>query len=191
MPCFWLLCSLFKSVGSKSSPFDSAWTMGGSRPQVNESKHIIYNLQYLILVQLHSRKGHNRFQPQFTKPPFCLLTWSWPTLHLMAAWAHIGFLVCKLCFRIVAMTVTTWLFFLPFVEGKQKLGCFSCEVTYDVTCNERTQREATFQLIQSQNPSSLIQSMFGRHHAVSGSYPAIQHGRGACLATRDLDRKLD
>lgn len=48
-------------------------------------------------MQLHSRKGIiNCFQPQFTKPPLCLLTWSWPTLHLMAAWAHIGFLVCKL-----------------------------------------------------------------------------------------------
>ena len=45
--------------------------------------------------------------------------------------------------------------FLLFVEGKQKLGCFSC-FSHDVTYNWSTQREATFQLIQSQNPSSLI-----------------------------------
>ena len=49
---FWLLCPLFQNVGSKSSPFDSAWMMGGSRPEV-KAQH----LQVLILVQLHSRKG--------------------------------------------------------------------------------------------------------------------------------------
>lgn len=61
------------------------------------------------------------------------------------------------------------------------LGCL--QTRYD-------NRETTFQLTQSQDPSSVIQSVFSPHRVASGSYP-IQHGGGGCLGSRDLDRKLD
>ena len=172
--CFDLTFLLLKKSGSKS------------RPQVQT------HLQFLMLVQLHSRKGAIVFipdSPNFPPPP---PFFGWHGRHCV--WWLRGLILLGSWFASFASEVAWQLhrdIFLLFVEGKQKLGCFSCSISHDVTYNERTQRQATFQLIQSQNPSSLIQSVFGPHHAVSGSYPAIQHGRGACLATRDLDRKLD
>ena len=88
---FYLTFSLFKHVGSKSSRFDCV-----KGEQITSQWVKAHHLQYLILVQLHSRKGIIVFSPNSRNLLFFLI-WSWPTLHLMAAWSHIGFLVCKLC----------------------------------------------------------------------------------------------
>ena len=58
LTCFYLTFSLFKHVGSKSSRFDCV-----KGEQITSQWVKAHHLQYLILVQLHSRKGIIVFSP--------------------------------------------------------------------------------------------------------------------------------